>query len=108
MEQKGKLTHAMFVAVDPQRRIGDKRRLRNLLADVHGIKNWNIEPNGEVSIEYDHQETSSNVVEEALAGIGYRVKHIHDEASLGKADRPNYGVSQENTGKPPYGKQDHP
>ncbi len=107
MQSKGGLTRATFVASDPYQRSDNESKLRNLLADVHGVRSWQIGDNGEVTIEYDHEETSSNVIEEALAGIGYRVKHVHDDARLGRADRPNYGVSEEKGGNESYGNQNH-
>lgn len=105
MQERQGLARATFVATDPYHRTDDESKLRTLLTDFHGVRDWNIANNGEVTVEYDHEETSSNVIEEALAGIGYRVTHIHDDARLGKADRPNYGVSEEQGGNQPYGNQ---
>lgn len=92
------MTRATFIAQDPHRRTADEGELKGLLDDIRGIKHWSIDAQGQVTVEYDHQQTSSNVIEEALAGIGYRVKHLHDDARLGKADRPNYGVENRGGG----------
>jgi hypothetical protein len=103
MQPKQGLTKATFVATDPYHRADDESKLRNLLTYLRGVKDWQADKDGEITVEYDHEVTSSNVIEEALAGIGYRVKHVHDDARLGKADRPNYGVSEENKGGQSYG-----
>ncbi len=97
------MSQAVFCAVDPNRRIGERSQLKNLLADIHGVTDWNINDDGEVTVIYNHEETSSNMVEDALAGVGYRVKHIYDDAKLGKADAPNPGVTQDPGGQR-YGK----
>ncbi len=98
------MTQAVFIVGDPYHRRDSETKLRNLIAEIRGIRNWNIDGNGEVTIDYDHDVTSSNVIEEALAGIGYKIKHVHDDARLGKADKPNYGVSDEgNKGGKSYG-----
>ncbi len=101
------MTQAIFCAVDPFHRNEDRSKLRYLLADIRGVKDWTINSNGEVIVDYSHAETSSNVIEEALAGVGYRIKHVHDDARLGKADRPNDGIPEEKRGNKSYGKQDN-
>lgn len=86
------MSQATFMALDPNHRTTERSQLGNLLADIRGILDWRIDPDGQVVVDYDHQETSSNVIEEALAGVGYRIKHVRDEARLGDADAPNLGV----------------
>lgn len=88
------MSQAIFTAIDPNRRTGERSQLRNLLSDMRGVLDWRIDADGQVVVEYNHEETSSNVIEEALAGIGYRVKHVHDDARLGDADAPNLGVDR--------------
>ena len=105
MQAKDGITRAIFIATDPFRRSDEESKLRTLLTDLRGVLDWRVADNGEVTVEYDHDETSSNVIEEALAGIGYQIKHIHDDARLGKADRPNYGVSEKKGGNQPYGNE---
>ncbi len=97
------MTRAIFEAVDPYHRTSDRSQLQNLLADIRGVTDWDIDGDGQVIVDYNHEETSSNVIEEALAGVGYKVKHVQDEARLGKADAPNLGVSQESEGGDKYG-----
>lgn len=97
------MTRAVFVAVDPFHRLSGKAQLKDLLADIHGLKDYDIDRDGQVTVAYDHQETSSNLIEDALAGVGYKVKHVYDDAKLGKADAPNLGVTEESGGKK-YGK----
>ncbi len=96
---------AMFVASDPYHRGDAEEKQRHLIADIHGVTDWRIDDHGRVTIEYEPEETSSNVVEEALAGIGYRVEHVADSQRLGKADAPNLGVEEKPDGGKKYGKQ---
>ncbi len=88
------MSQAIFSAIDPNHRTGARSQLGNLLADIRGVLDWQIDSDGQVVVEYNHQETSSNVIEEALAGVGYRVKHVRDDARLGDADAPNLGVDR--------------
>ncbi len=88
------VSQAIFTAIDPNRRTSERSQLSNLLADIRGVLDWQIDSDGQVIVNYNHEETSSNVIEEALAGVGYRVKHVRDDVRLGDADAPNLGVER--------------
>ncbi len=83
------MSQATFIARLPYDRQESERKLSATLSEIRGITDWSIGPDGEVTVEYNHDETSSNVIEEALAGIGYMVRHVYDTQRLGKADAPN-------------------
>lgn len=97
------MSRAVFVASDPYHRAESEKKLSGLIKDIRGVTDWSIDSKGEVTIEYKPEETSSNVVEEALAGIGYRIQHVTDSERLGKADAPNMGVSEKPGGGNKYG-----
>ncbi len=88
------MARAVSVAGDPYRRDESKEKLRDLIAEIHGVTEWHIDSNGCVTMDYKPEETSSNVVEEALVGIGYRIEHVSDSQRLGGADAPNLGVTE--------------
>lgn len=92
------MSRATFIARSPDDRKENEKKLNGIISEVRGITDWNIGPNGEVTVEYNHDETSSNIIEEALAGIGYQVRHIHDTQRLGKADAPNDHIPEQGGG----------
>jgi hypothetical protein len=99
------MARAVFVAGDPYRRDESKKKLKNLIAEMRGVTDWHIDSNGRVTVDYKPEETSSNVVEEALAGIGYRIEHVSDSQRLGRADAPNLGVTEKPDGGANYGNE---
>ena len=70
---------ARFVARDPYTPAATEEELEDLLAKIHGVVDWTIQSNGEVTLEYDRSIISDDLVEEALAGMGFQLKHIFDE-----------------------------
>jgi hypothetical protein len=70
---------ARFVARDPYKPAITEQELEEMIAKIHGIINWTIHPDGEVTIEYDRKIISDELVEEALSGVGFRLRHIFDE-----------------------------
>jgi copper chaperone CopZ len=70
---------AKFVARDPYTPAMAKQELEELITKIHGIIEWTIQPDGEVTIEYDKQIISDELVEEALDGVGFELKHIFDD-----------------------------
>ncbi len=72
---------AVFTARDPA---GNTRAdLESLLPTLHAVTHWNVEPSGRVTIEYDEQAGSVEVIEEALAGLGFEVQHNADDPDAG-------------------------
>ncbi len=83
------MSQAIFIARSPDHREASEKKLDAIISDIRGITHWRVVPDGVVTVEYNHDETSSNVIEEALAGIGYQVQHVYDTQRLGRADAPN-------------------
>lgn len=72
---------AVFVANDPNDRTAGQ--LEDLIPELRGVTDWNLGPGGEVVIEYDDEMIGAATIEEALAGLDFRVKHIDDEPRAG-------------------------
>lgn len=70
---------AEFIAKDPYTPEATENELRGLLPKIHGVIDWTIHPNGDVVFEYTHNPVNDQVIEEALAGIGFKIEHIFDE-----------------------------
>jgi hypothetical protein len=80
---------ARFVAQDPYRPRASKEELDDLLDRVDGVLNWTIHANGDVTLEYDSDRLDEGLLEDALAGIGFRLHHILDEPDAGEAASQN-------------------
>jgi hypothetical protein len=70
---------ARFVARDPYRPQATAEELDNLLLKMDGVIDWTIHDQGEVTVEYDRKRISDELIEDALAGIGFRLTHIFDK-----------------------------
>jgi hypothetical protein len=70
---------ARFVAKDPYRPRATKEELEDLLQRIDGVIDWTIHHQGDVTLEYDRKRISDELIEDALAGIGFELKHIYDE-----------------------------
>ncbi|HBY97839.1 MAG: hypothetical protein M5U01_31245 [Ardenticatenaceae bacterium] len=76
---------AVFVANDPRNRtVG---HLENLIAELRGVTDWTLGPDGVVTIEYDDEMIGVATIEEALAGLGFRVEHVADDPEAGDVTR---------------------
>jgi hypothetical protein len=75
---------AIFIADDPADMT--EARLETLIPDIKGVTHWQITPDGEVLVEYDEQVIGGNIIEEALAGIGFRVRPLALDDDAGGAD----------------------
>ena len=75
-----------FIAKDPYAPAATEAEIEGLLVEMSGIADWTIEANGEVRVEYDSYYISSDMIEEALTGLGFKVKHLSEEpgAETGK------------------------
>ncbi|MGD8623024.1 MAG: hypothetical protein PVF47_00985 [Anaerolineae bacterium] len=76
---------ARFVAQDPYRPRATKKELESLLDKVDGVVDWTIDDNGDVTLEYDSNRLYEGLIEDALAGIGFKLHHIVDEPDAGQA-----------------------
>lgn len=72
---------AVFAARDPQQ--NTTADLETLIRNLHAVTQWKIEPGGIVTIEYDEQAGSVEVIEEALAGLGFEIQPIADDPNAG-------------------------
>jgi hypothetical protein len=70
---------ARFVAKDPYAPAATEKELEDLIPKIHGVIDWTIHPNGDVTLEYDGSRISDELIEEALVGIGFKLKHICDD-----------------------------
>jgi hypothetical protein len=77
---------ARFVAKDPYRPNATKEELDGVLDRVDGALDWTIEDNGDVTLEYDTDRIDEGLLEDALAGIGFRLHHIVDEPVASEAE----------------------
>lgn len=70
---------ARFIARDPYTPGATEEELEDLIPKMHGVIDWTIHPDGDVTLEYDRSRISDEVIEEALKGLGFRLKHICDD-----------------------------
>ena len=75
-----------FMARDPYAPAATAAEIEALLVEMSGISDWTIEANGEVRVEYDSYYLTSDMIEEALAGLGFKLKHLSEDpgAETGK------------------------
>jgi len=74
-----KMGLARFVAQDPYRPRATEEELDELLDRVDGVLDWTIHDNGDVTLEYDSNRIYEGLIEDSLAGIGFKLHHIEDE-----------------------------
>ena len=70
---------ARFFAKDPYTPEAVKEELEDLIPKIRGVLHWSIHPNGFVTLEYDCRVICAELIEEAIAGVGFEVKHIFDK-----------------------------
>ena len=69
---------AKFNAKDPYQPSALKDELNELFSRMDGVLDWAINPRGEVAVEYDNDLINDEMIEDALSGIGLKLKHIAD------------------------------
>ena len=69
---------ARFIAIDPYQPAATRRELDDLFTKMDGPLDWHIHPNGDVSVEYDADRISDEIIEIALQGLGFKLEHIAD------------------------------
>jgi hypothetical protein len=77
---------ARFVARDPYRPSATREELEDLVVRIDGVVDWSISAEGEVTVEYDRKRISDELIEDALAGIGFRLTHLSDKAYVTEAE----------------------
>ena len=68
-----------FIAKDPYAPAATEAEIEALLVEMSGIADWTIEANGEVRVEYDSYYITSDMIEEVLEGLGFKLKHLSDD-----------------------------
>ena len=82
---------AIFIADDPAG--VTEGQLSTLVDQLRSVTAWNVGPNGEVVIEYREGDIAVETIEEALAGLGYRVQPVADDPDAGDAEPRNRGTT---------------
>ena len=77
---------AKFIAKDPHKPTATEKELEALIAEMQGIIDWTIHANGEVAVEYNRHLISDELIEEALDGVGFELKHISDKPEASEAE----------------------
>jgi hypothetical protein len=77
---------ARFVARDPDAPAATEEELEGLISKMHGVIDWMIHPNGDVTVEYDRSLISYDLMEMALEGLGFKVKHVYDHPDVDPAE----------------------
>jgi len=77
---------AKFTAKDPFNPTATKDELEEILRKIHGVTDWTIHEDGDVTLEYDRHFISDELIEDALAGMGFKIEHILDDLDASEAD----------------------
>ena len=89
MRKEQTMRSAKFIAKDPYTPGATEKELEKLIAEMHGVINWTIQPSGkmaEVTVEYDRHLISDELIETALNGVGFELKHISDKPEASEAE----------------------
>jgi methanogenic corrinoid protein MtbC1 len=80
---------AKFVAKDPYTPAATEKELEELIASMHGVINWSMQSNGnvtEMTVEYDRHLISDELIKTALSGVGFKLKEICDQPETSEAE----------------------
>jgi hypothetical protein len=77
---------ARFIARDPYAPAASRQELDDLLSRMDGVIDWAIHRSGDVTLEYDRDRISDDLIEDALVGIGFKLKHIFDKPNATEAE----------------------
>ncbi len=69
---------ARFIVNDPYLPASTEEEVEDLICKMHGVIDWAIQPDGEVTFEYDRCLISDEIVAEALGGLGFELELIFD------------------------------
>jgi hypothetical protein len=75
-----------FTAKDPYAPAATEAEIEELLTQMSGILDWTIGDNGEVRIEYDSYFITSDMIEEGLEGLDFKLTHINGESAAETRD----------------------
>lgn len=73
---------AKFIAKDPYVPSATLEELYDLLSEMDGVLDWSVSQAGEVAVEYDQYRITDEMIEKALSGLGFEVKHLSDVPDL--------------------------
>jgi hypothetical protein len=65
---------------------GDK--VDEILSQMDGILDWEVQPDGDVSVKYIPDSISDRQIEAALRGMGFELRHISDDLRIGSELKP--------------------
>ncbi len=77
---------AKFTAKDPYSPNATAEELDELFPKIHGVIDWSVHEDGDVTLEYDRGLISDELIEDALAGMGFKIKHILDKPDANEAE----------------------
>jgi hypothetical protein len=77
---------ARFFAVDTYRPKATHDEIDVILSKMAGVTEWRFHPDGEVAVEYDSDRIGDQIIEAALEGVGYGLKHISDDPQVAGDD----------------------
>jgi hypothetical protein len=86
IKKESAMSLARFIARDRYAPAATEEELENLIPRMHGVVDWTIHSNGDVTLAYDRSRISDEVIEEALKGLGFQLKHICDEPEANEAE----------------------
>ena len=77
---------AKFTAKDPYSPAATEEELDEIIPKIHGVIDWTVHEDGDVTLEYDRHLISDELIEDALVGMGFKLKHILDEPDASEAE----------------------
>jgi|GEM_PF-2035521 len=70
---------ATFVAIDPYAPAATGKEIDVLLSKMSGVVDWRMHARGDITVEYRNDVISDQLIEAALVGVGFRLKHVCSE-----------------------------
>jgi hypothetical protein len=77
---------AKFIAKDPYAPLATREELNDLLSRMDGVIDWAINKDNEVAVEYEQDRINDEMIEDALIGLGLKLKHISEELDIPDAE----------------------
>jgi hypothetical protein len=77
---------ARFFAADPSRPNAARSEIDALLVRMDAVIDWRFHPLGAIVVEYRSTSISDQIIEAALEGLGYCLKHISDDPQVAREE----------------------
>ena len=77
---------AKFTAKDPYYSNAIVEELDELIPKIHGVIDLTVHKDGDVTLEYDRELISEELIEDALSDMGFKIQHILDKPDANKAE----------------------